>query len=143
LFDQVQFYAVYQHSTSVFGRLKISLLLKQTVSNLLYITVTDSVKKSPWEADSHSASQKIRQLLWNTKIRYRVHRNTPLDPNLSQLNPVHSLTLILPKIRFNIILLLNALFHRTVATLILCRCFAVSTLGVYLQQPLRNRTHLW
>jgi hypothetical protein len=43
-----------------------------------------------WEAISHSASQKILRVLWNPKVRYRVHKNPPLVPILSQMHPVHN-----------------------------------------------------
>jgi len=39
-------------------------------------------------ADSHSASQEIPRLVWNPKFQYRVHKS-PLDPVMSQMNPVH------------------------------------------------------
>jgi hypothetical protein len=35
------------------------------------------------EADSHSATQKIPQILWNPKAYHRVQRNPPVHPILS------------------------------------------------------------
>jgi hypothetical protein len=41
-------------------------------------------------------------LLWNSKLRCgRVHKSTPLDPSLSQLNAVHTTTCYLFKIHFH------------------------------------------
>jgi hypothetical protein len=37
------------------------------------------------EANSHSSSQEIIRLLWNTKAEYRVHNGPPLIPVLSQM----------------------------------------------------------
>jgi hypothetical protein len=58
------------------------------------------MKQSPsWEANIHSASQKIPP-----KIHYCVHKNPPLDTVLSEMNAVHNLTICSFKIHFNIIL---------------------------------------
>jgi hypothetical protein len=43
-----------------------------------------------WEANSHSASQEIAYLSRNMKVHYRVHKDPPLYPILSQMNPVHN-----------------------------------------------------
>jgi len=55
-----------------------------------------------WEANSHSASQEIPQLLWNVKVHYHIHNNLSLVPILSQINPVHTLPSYAPKIHPNI-----------------------------------------
>jgi hypothetical protein len=56
-----------------------------------------------WEANSSSASQEIRGILWNPKIYYRIRKCQPPVPVLRQINPVHILSTFL-NIHFNIIL---------------------------------------
>jgi len=53
---------------------------------------------------SRSADQEFLHLLWNLKVNYCVHNSLPLDPTLSRVNLVHTLTLYSFKIYFNIIL---------------------------------------
>jgi hypothetical protein len=56
------------------------------------------------EANSHSASQEIPHLLWNSKTHYYVHNSPPLIPILSQMHPAHTFPSYHPKIYSNIIL---------------------------------------
>jgi hypothetical protein len=53
------------------------------------------MEHSPWEAKVFSASQKVPRILWKPKVHYRSHNFPPLVLILSQLDPVHSPTLLL------------------------------------------------
>jgi hypothetical protein len=46
----------------------------------------------PWEA-ARPLADYIPQILWNQKVHDCVHEGPSLDPSLSQMNPVHILTL--------------------------------------------------
>jgi hypothetical protein len=69
------------------------------------LKLSNSLEQSPsGDATSQSASPEIARLLWNPKIRYRVHKIPPLVPTLSQIYSVHVFIPSFPKIRYNIIL---------------------------------------
>jgi hypothetical protein len=71
------------------------------------------MSESTWEGHTCSAGQEIPCLLWNPKVHYLVHKNSPLDPVFSRVNL---------KIRLNIILsptleLQSGFFHLDLKTI--------------------------
>ena len=49
-------------------------------------------QRPPWEANRFSASQEIPRILWNWKVRYRIHKCPPPAPILRQLDPTRTPT---------------------------------------------------
>jgi hypothetical protein len=55
------------------------------------------------EAASCAATKELPSTLWNPNIRYRLHKNPPLVPIMSEINPIHTSPPYLSSIQFNII----------------------------------------
>jgi hypothetical protein len=44
-----------------------------------------------WEAANFATTQELPSILWNPKFHHRVQKGPPLVPNLSQIDPVHTI----------------------------------------------------
>ena len=48
----------------------------------------NSTEQSPWETSSPSASQEAIHILWNSEVRYHIHKSPPPIRIMCQINPV-------------------------------------------------------
>jgi hypothetical protein len=80
------------------------LYLLITVYALTHSLTHSLMELSPfWEAANCAATQELISVLWNPKVRFRVHKNPPLVPIPSQIDPIYTIPSYLSKIHFNIV----------------------------------------
>ena len=53
---------------------------------LIFVPLTNSMDKSPWEANRFSASQENPHVLCNLKAHYHIHKGLPPVPTVSELS---------------------------------------------------------
>jgi hypothetical protein len=73
------------------NNVKFNFIKTYLLTYLLPYLLTCSTEQTPsWEANWFAASQEIPHILWNPKVRYRIHKCPPPVPIMSHLNPVHT-----------------------------------------------------
>jgi hypothetical protein len=90
---------ILHHGTCSF----VNVMTKIETEDISYYKTTSAKHSPSWEPDC-SVGQKITAFYGNQKVHDRVHRNPPLKPILSHMNPVHTLVSHFFEIHFNIIL---------------------------------------
>jgi hypothetical protein len=65
--------------------------------------LTDFMELGPARKVASCAATQFPNVLWNRKVHYRVHKNPPLVPILSQVNPGHTILAYFSETHFNII----------------------------------------
>jgi hypothetical protein len=94
--------------------------------------LTNFTAQSPrGEDDSHSVGQETQHLSWNPKVHYHVHRWLSLHSVLSQMNPVHTVTLYL---RSSSILIPH--LHKGLPSVLFPSGFLTKIVHVFLISPL-------
>jgi hypothetical protein len=86
--------------------------INQTKTLTIYLTIQIHTAACCIELNSSLATQKFHELLCNSADHYRVHYSPYILPNISRLNPLHSIPSYFFKIRFEIMLPLRLRFTK-------------------------------
>jgi hypothetical protein len=85
------------YSCQILLRLEFS---QQSLGKYLLAYLIHGAEPS-WEANRFAVSQEFPRILWNPKVRYRIHKRPPPVSILSQLTPVHTPTSYFLKIHLS------------------------------------------